>query len=73
MSCRCILEQKNWMNLKLKLKIQYYIFKTFWIFDYINLQFNALAIISDSGTITEESSLICRQLLLECMKARRNG
>ena len=43
-------------NKKLSKKINF--LKPFGFFDYINLQINSLCVISDSGTITEESSLL---------------
>ena len=43
-------------NLKLSKKIK--ILKPFGFFDYVNLQINSLLVMSDSGTISEESSIL---------------
>jgi UDP-N-acetylglucosamine 2-epimerase (non-hydrolysing) len=43
-------------NTKLDDRIQF--LKPFGFFDYVNLQMNALCAISDSGTISEESSIL---------------
>jgi UDP-N-acetylglucosamine 2-epimerase (non-hydrolysing) len=47
-------DEKNQANLNAQIKL----LKPMGFFDYVNLQMNAFCVISDSGTITEESSIL---------------
>ena len=50
------MKKLNQQNIKLSKKIK--ILKPFGFFDYVNLQINSLLVMSDSGTISEESSIL---------------
>lgn len=50
--------QKRLEGMRLTLPKHVYLHKPFGFFDYIKLQCNALCTLSDSGTLTEESSLL---------------